>query len=145
MKIIPSVLLVDDDVSDLVLCELTLGRTKRFPRTFRARTGEQVLALFTRAAQSSDPPPEPFPPDLMFVDVHMPAMTGLELVDELLRLRTAAIVPVLPPIVMLSASLDPREEARAVAHPAVLEYMAKPMRVDAANRLADRLGREIGS
>ncbi len=142
MKVIPSVLLVDDDLSDLTLSELVLKRAQRFPYVFRARSGAEVLTLFTQTTASQRLHPGLFPPDLMFIDVRMPKMGGLRLLEELLSLRDTEVIPAVPPIIMLSASLDPREEAHALAHPLVVGFRPKPLRLDAVVEIADELGRE---
>ena len=66
--------------------------------------------------------------DLLLIDISMPRMTGFEFADAYLELY-----PELrgnAPVYILSSSLDPTDQARALEHPAVSGYLEKPLTQD---------------
>ncbi len=90
-----------------------------------------LMALLSRAGQrvvcASDGPEalsivETFAPSLACVDLNMPGMSGLELVEALRsRLGTE-----MPQVVMLTASGDPGDASRAKAA-GIDRYLTKPV------------------
>lgn len=114
------VLLVDDEANALTALALLLGDEGLV--VSQATSGEQALA----AAEAE-------PPDVVVLDVEMPGMTGLVLLE---RLR--ALLPGLPAIIM--SGYLPQEacivEARASTG---ASYIAKPVDVDALIRMLGAL------
>jgi DNA-binding NarL/FixJ family response regulator len=78
------VLLVDDNLEYLDALRVFLGRFPQVERVASASTGEQALAL-ARA----------FAPDLVFMDISMPGMGGVEATRRLKALRPQTVVVVL--------------------------------------------------
>lgn len=105
------VVLVDDSDVDLLYTRLMFQRCGLDVVLDACETADDALARL----DDGDPV------DLLLMDISMPAMDGFELL-EVLQQR-----PVPPPVVVLSSSPTPADEARARAHPIVRAYLTKPV------------------
>jgi len=107
---VPSVLVVDDEENNRsVLCAL-LGRVGIV--TLEAADGAAAVAAYQRAR-----------PDLVFMDVKMPVLDGVEATREIRRLDDGRRVPV----VLLSASVF-RDDRTSVLSSGADQFIAKPYR-----------------
>ncbi|MBK9148174.1 MAG: response regulator [Flavobacteriales bacterium] len=79
-------------------------------------------------------------PDLLFVDINMPAVTGFEF---LATCESEGLLPNgLTSVVMFSSSNRPSDLERALSFRSVMGYVEKALSVDSFERvLADRLAR----
>ena len=108
------ILLVDDETVNLVLLTSILNRAgyRCIESTSDPR---EALSLFER-----------FQPDLVCTDLHMPFMSGIELLTLLTtRIGAAAYLPV----VMLTADANPETEERALAAGAK-DFLNKPFKAN---------------
>ena len=108
-----TVMVVDDNETDLLLTRLTLERSGITGHLVLMRSAGDALAHLAGTGPAVD---------LILLDVNMPGMDGFEFLDRHARRD-------LPPVsvVMLSASIDPADRARALAHAFVLDYLIKPL------------------
>ncbi len=139
MKIIRSLLIVDDNPGDVELTTLVFERTGRYPHVFSAPHGEAVVALFEGDHAAHAAHPGVFPPDLVLLDINMPRMSGFDVL-EAFEARPA-LVGDTQVIVMHTSSTDPADRERA-ARLGVTEFLVKPATAADAIRLADRYGVE---
>ena len=110
--------LVDDDASIRWVLERALRNAGLQPRSFEV--AEAALAALPQGA-----------PDVLVTDIRMPGMSGLELAQEIRKLR-----PGLPVIVMTAhADLDNAVSAFASG---AFEYLPKPFDIDQAVALVKR-------
>ena len=114
-----TVMVVDDNETDLLLTRLTLERSGIAGQLVLMRSAADALAHLAGPGPAVD---------LILLDVNMPGMDGFEFLDH----HTQRGLPTGPvsgpvPVVMLSASLDPAERARALAHACVLDFVSKPL------------------
>ncbi|WKZ67296.1 MAG: response regulator [Flavobacteriales bacterium] len=81
-------------------------------------------------------------PDLMFVDINMPAVSGFEF---LATCEAEALLPNgLTSVVMFSSSNRPSDLERALSFRSVMGYVEKALSVESFERvLADRAGRRL--
>ncbi|MCW2823246.1 MAG: Transcriptional regulatory protein [Aeromicrobium sp.] len=112
------VLVVDDDFMVAAIHAKFVERTPGFTVVGTARTGAEALAMVDELA-----------PDLLLLDVHLPDLSGLEVLH---RLRaTGSRVGV----VMVTAERD-AEAVRTALHGGALQYLVKPFEyTDFATRM----------
>jgi CheY-like chemotaxis protein len=107
-----SVLVVDDDTSNLDLLSIILKRGGFKPVV--ARSGEQALALIAESL-----------PDLVVLDIKMPEMDGFEVCRRLKSQPETAHIPVI-----FVTAVGYQHELRKVDSSGALGYILKPVRVN---------------
>ncbi len=114
-----SVLVVDDDFMVASIHERFVARTPGFDVVGVAHSGAEALTLV-----------EELDPDLVLLDVHLPDMSGLEV---LARLRVEGLEA---GVVMVTAERD-ADTVRKALHGGAMQYLVKPFEyADLATRLA---------
>jgi len=107
------VLLVEDNAGDAVLIRQALADCTTPINLHIARDGEQALLLLTNPY---------FKPDLILLDLNIPRITGLALLERWQSLTT--------PVVVFSSSLNEAEHNRVMALGA-REFVPKPTDIQA--------------
>lgn len=67
-------------------------------------------------------------PDLIFLDINMPAMDGWEFIAKFKEIKNS--LPKKPVIIMLSTSINPDDKIKALSMPEVAGFYNKPMTTD---------------
>ncbi len=101
-----TILAVDDNRDDLFLLEWALSRSGVEHRLITAGDGVEAEELLDRIEQREDASL----PSLIFLDVNMPRLGGLQFLDRFMRQPGRASIPV----VMLSSFDDPRDMDKAL-------------------------------
>ena len=109
---INKVLLVDDDATANYLSKELL---ESMHAAKEIETAENCIRALRLIAQSS--------PDIIFLDIRMPAIDGFEFLERLKSLALEKKVKV----VMLTSSLRPEDKLKAFSYKAVIEYLEKPL------------------
>jgi CheY-like chemotaxis protein len=125
------ILLIDDDEPTNFLNRLTLEQAGCSRHIRVARSGQEALDYLRNCREDVV---EAFPrPDLIFLDINMPAMDGWEFLEHYRSLpvdRKADIV-----LIMLTTSLNPDDEIRTREIPEVTGFENKPLSQPRVDRL----------
>jgi len=120
------VLLVDDDEPTNFVNQLVIEEAGCAKRIVKVESGQEALDYIASVASKPDAQP-----DLIFLDINMPAMNGWEFLDKyehLPQVQRGAHV-----VIMLSASLNPDDIRRANEISKVNDFINKPLTVETLN------------
>ncbi|MEP2922334.1 response regulator [Sulfitobacter sp.] len=123
MTRIERVLLIDDDTVTNMLHSRVIERSGLVDRIEVATDGQEALDILNRDIAAGGPLPE-----LIFLDINMPVMSGFEFLEEYAKLDISAEEQLV--IVMLSTTLLPADHRRAEADPNVHSFCDKPLRLE---------------
>jgi two-component system response regulator len=96
------ILLAEDDEDDLTLGIRAIKKCEGDFRVVTARDGTEALELL---GLGQNPSPEPLSPDLILLDLKMPKVSGIEVLE---RIRSEPRYDSTP-VVMLTSSDEPRD------------------------------------
>jgi CheY-like chemotaxis protein len=125
------ILLIDDDEPTNFLNRLTLEQANCTRDIRIAQSGQEALDYLHSCGQGRPPRP-----DLIFLDINMPAMDGWEFLEKYRSLpseRKADIV-----LIMLTTSLNPDDELRTQSIPEVSGFENKPLSQQRLNLLLEK-------
>jgi CheY-like chemotaxis protein len=108
------VLVVDDDATLIFLMKKLLQKTERVSEVRVASDGKEAIDILSERGWA---------PDLIFLDINMPVMSGWDFLDEFSRSYADKMEC---EIVMLSSSTREMEKDQAAKHPEVSKYLSKP-------------------
>ncbi len=112
------ILLIDDDEPTNFLNQMTLEQANCTEHIQVVQSGQQALDFLVNNPH----------PDLIFLDINMPAMDGWEFLEKYRQLpagQKASIV-----MIMLTTSLNPDDASRAQTIPEIDGFENKPLRAD---------------
>jgi len=118
------ILLIDDDEPTNFLNKLTLEQSGCTRQIRVAQSGQEALNYLQNAAPR---------PDLIFLDINMPAMDGWEFLERYRDLPDARKADIV--LIMLTTSLNPDDEKRTRAIPEVAGFENKPLSPEQLNNL----------
>jgi len=128
------VLLVDDDNLTNYIHSKAIERSDIDVHVHATQSAREALE-FLRHSGSAAGTEEPRP-GIIFLDVNMPGMNGWDFMEEYRLLseeQKARIV-----IVMLTTSLNPEDESRAIANKDIIRFMNKPLKPEMINEIASQ-------
>lgn len=135
MKKINCILLVEDNHHINYLHKRIINKLELTNHIRIARTGDEAIDYLEKCSQE---PSGEFPmPDLIFMDINMPRMTGWELLEELKKERYNAIRE-RAVIALLTASINPDDKSKAEAMPEVVEFLTKPLSIQILAEIVER-------
>jgi DNA-binding response OmpR family regulator len=121
-----TILLVEDNDDDVQMLRWVLKRAQLSPDLHVATDGQAALDVLSCEGSSA----LSSPPDLVFLDLKLPYVSGLEILEWI---RGNASLSNLP-VVILTGSDESKDHAR-VAQLGALDYIVKPPTVEQISRL----------
>ena len=119
-------LLVDDDPDEKTLLEWVLKRIRQRTELLAVQSGEEALLLVKSKLN--------VPPDIIFLDVNMPKMSGRECLMEFKKLESLKGTP----IIIFTTSSNPKEAAEMINLGADL-YQTKPSSMEDLKRIVESI------
>ena len=125
MKKLNCILLIDDNKADNAFHQIKIKRAEVCDTISVATTGTQALNYLEKAAQQLEEFPKP---DLIFLDINLPGMDGFDFLDEFHKLNDTLKSET--KVVMLTTSLNPDDQTRALNYKEVKNFLNKPLTVE---------------
>lgn len=119
-----TVSLVDDDMVSNLLTSSTIQKSGLVNHVVTYDSAREALKEISKLS-SSDPGSLP---EVIFLDISMPVMDGLEFLDEFDKLQLP--LPAKCKVYMLSSSIDFSDIQRAKSHSTVYDFISKPLTVN---------------
>lgn len=122
-----TVLLVEDDSITSMVCERMITMSQFGKKVVVCRNGREALDfLYTTHNKTCDV-------EFIFLDLNMPIYNGWDFLDELSREKDK--FKSIPPIFILSSTVDPEDRKRAELYPLVKNFISKPLTIEALKNI----------
>lgn len=131
---IDKVLCVDDDEISLFISKVLIQDSSFAAMVDTAISGHKALDYFSELS------PEEAVPRVIFLDLNMPEMDGWEFLD-LFEKSYANKFPDTS-VVILSSSIDPKDQKKAQDYKIVSDFVSKPLTFDVLDRISSDLKKQ---
>jgi CheY-like chemotaxis protein len=127
---VKKLLCIDDDKVTLTFIKLVVKKASFAEDIITKMNGKEAIDYYSELSVT---PLEDYP-ELIFLDLNMPVMNGWEFLDEF----TTNYYPKFnkTKIVILSSSTAQSEKAKAQNYPMVIDYLSKPLTINALKTLS---------
>ena len=110
------IMLIDDDADDNLFHQIIIRKMDVANEIEVAESGPEALEYLQK---------ENHVPDMIFLDINMPGMSGWNFLDEYKKLNAAQKAQVI--IIMLTTSISPADKERAQKIPEITSFQSKPL------------------
>ena len=124
------VLLVDEDNATDFFNERVVTRHNGFKKVNKVYSGLEALEYLKKASASLD-----LKPDLIFLDINMPAMNGWEFLSEFEKLDKTITEDI--KVILLSTSSSPEDVYKSMENHKVNDFINKPLSPDLLDRVLE--------
>ena len=127
------ILLIDDDEPTNYFSSLLIEEAGCTEHIQVAQSGQTALNYLSNAKQSGSENKGLPLPDLIFLDINMPAMDGWEFLDKYKALEKEQQAKIV--IIMLTTSLNPADKLKAENMPEISGFENKPLTPEIIDRV----------
>ncbi len=121
------IMLIDDDADDNYYHQVILRKMDITDHIEVAESGPEALDYLKKENQI---------PDIIFLDINMPGMSGWDFLDEYKKLNARQKETVI--IIMLTTSISPADMAKADTMSEITSFRSKPMTREMLNDILER-------
>lgn len=125
------ILLIDDDEATNFVHRMVIKKAGCAEEVVAVPSGQAALEYLTSEKNGQMPKP-----DLIFLDINMPAMNGWEFLKEYEKLEEAQKGQVV--VVMLTTSLNPDDRRNAESIEAISSFENKPLTFEILQTIVDQ-------
>lgn len=129
-ELVQCVLLIDDDKATNFFNEMILSRHGAFKQINTVLGGQEALEYLAQVKINSA-----IKPNLIFLDINMPAMNGWEFLEAFEQLDKEFVQDI--KVILLSTSSDPEDVMKSITKYNVADYINKPLSKDLLNTVVD--------
>ena len=127
------ILVIDDDEPTNFFTNMILEESGCANHIRIVQSGREALDYLIKS-ETGDPDPAFPSPDLIFLDINMPAMDGWEFLKEYKKLhKTHKVI-----VVMLTTSLFPEDKLKAKDRPEVSGFEHKPLTAEKVTAVLEK-------
>jgi len=131
MKKVNCILLIDDNAGDNYIHKRTIVKADVCNQVEVVTGGQEALDYLKKCGE------DPFPrPDIIFLDINMPRMNGFEFLEEYKNLDPKLKSKMV--VFMLTSSLMPEDNDRAVNSGEVSEFLNKPLNAETVREIIEK-------
>tara|TARA_B110000211_G_scaffold183541_1_gene208023 strand:- start:139 stop:573 length:435 start_codon:yes stop_codon:yes gene_type:complete len=123
-KIKPPVLIIDDDEVDRYILKRLIKEAQLELRIFEKTDGQEALDFLEDYDANKKKYPDEFPPIIIFLDINMPRVNGIQFLNAFAQLRVKIDISTCV-IMMFSTSEREEDKANIMAHEFVKDYLVK--------------------
>jgi CheY-like chemotaxis protein len=135
MKKLNCILVVDDDEPTNFFTNLIIEESGLVNHVKIVQSGPEALDYLVKSESGDD---ENYPsPDLIFLDINMPAMDGWEFLEEYKKIKKSTDLDKVI-IVMLTTSLFPEDRAKASQMQEISGFENKPLTAENFERIINK-------
>jgi CheY-like chemotaxis protein len=129
MPVFEKVLLVEDDPITILVCKRTI-EIAGFANEVKSVVNGQEAIDYLKEAESQ--------PDLILLDLNMPILNGWEFLDWFGTWVSG--LPAVPAVYILSSTVDPEDQRKAMEYPNVKGFISKPLTREHLGNLTKSFG-----
>lgn len=115
---------VDDDPIFRLIFSMTVSKLDGEFTICEHHNGKDILTIVDEVVKNTSQFPE-----CLFIDINMPGMNGWDCLDRIKSLLANYHGPI-PRIYIISSSIDPEDEIKALSHACTSGYLTKPITLD---------------
>jgi CheY-like chemotaxis protein len=124
-----SILLIDDDEITNFINKIIIQKVGCAEKIISVQSGKAALDYLNSIKENEFP-------DLILLDINMPAMDGWEFIEKYKRIKTPQIKQAV--VNILTTSSDPKEEEKAKSIPEIGGFKNKPLTQEMVQEIVEK-------